>query len=55
MNTEFEPQENIIVTISCSYTNSEILIRIFIKQTDSELKQNIQSELLIAWVFFTFT
>ena len=28
MNTEFEPQENIIVPISCSYTNSEILIRI---------------------------
>ena len=30
MNREFQPEENIIVTISCSYTNSEILIRILI-------------------------
>ena len=35
MNTEFEPQENIIVTISCSYTNSENLIRIFNKHSTS--------------------
>ena len=52
MNTEFEPQENIIVPISCSYTNSEILIRILDKQIDgSEYKKNI---LFIAWIFFTF-
>ena len=52
MNTEFEPQENIIVTISCSYTNSEIPIRILDKQSEgSEYKNNI---LLIVWIFFTF-
>ena len=51
MNTEFEPRENIIVTISCSYTNSEIPIRILDKQSEgSEYKKNI---LLIVWIFFT--
>ena len=41
MNREFQPEENIIVTISCSYTNSEILIRILIfEKTLLLLKRN---------------
>ena len=50
MNREFQPEENIIVTISCSYTNSEILIRILIFEQTLLLRKETENS--IACVFF---